>query len=67
MGGGGEIKPPSLAEQDSGTWNNYYRSHTDKEPANLYPTTPAMAAGISNRIWTIEDIVRLVDQYISLL
>ena len=61
MGGGGEVRPPSLAEKNSGTRNNYYHRHTDKEPASPYPTTPAMAAGISNRIWTIEDIVRLVD------
>jgi hypothetical protein len=31
-------------------------SHTDP-----YPTTPAMAAGIANHIWTIEEIVGLVD------
>ena len=33
-----------------------------KTLANPYPRTPAMAAGISNRIWAIEDIVRLVDE-----
>ncbi len=36
---------------------NFARPH--KSLANPYPRTPAMAAGISNRIWTIEDIVRL--------
>jgi len=28
---------------------------------NTYPKTPAMAAGIENHIWTIEEIVRLID------
>ena len=32
-----------------------------KTLANPYPRTPAMAAGISSRIWTIEGIVKLVD------
>jgi IS1 family transposase len=38
---------------------NYARVH--KTLANPYPRTPAMAAGIENHIWTIEDIVRLTD------
>jgi len=37
---------------------NFARPH--KTLANPYPTTPAMAAGITNRIWTIEDIVSLI-------
>lgn len=36
---------------------NFVRTH--KTLANPYPRTPAMAAGISNHIWTIEDIVLL--------
>ena len=36
---------------------NFARPH--KTLANPYPRTPAMAAGVSNRIWTIEDIVKL--------
>ncbi|MFC1980342.1 IS1 family transposase [Chloroflexota bacterium] len=36
---------------------NFARPH--KTLANPYPRTPAMAAGISNHIWTIEDIVSL--------
>ena len=36
---------------------NFARPH--KTLANPYPTTPAMAAGISNHIWTIEEIVKL--------
>jgi len=36
---------------------NFARPH--KTLANPYPRTPAMAAGITNRIWTIEDIVKL--------
>ena len=36
---------------------NFARSH--KSLANPYPRTPAMAAGISNHIWTIEEMVKL--------
>ena len=36
---------------------NFARPH--KTLANPYPRTPAMASRISNRIWTIEDIVSL--------
>ena len=36
---------------------NFVRPH--KTLANPYPTTPAMAAGVSNHIWTIEEIVSL--------
>ncbi len=36
---------------------NFVRPH--KTLASPYPTTPAMAAGITDRIWTIEDIVTL--------
>ncbi len=38
---------------------NFARPH--KTLANPYPRTPTMAAGVSNHIWTIEDIVRLAD------
>ena len=38
---------------------NFVRPH--KTLATPYPTTPAMAAGISVRAWNIEDIVRLID------
>ena len=38
---------------------NFVRPH--KTLANPYPRTPAMAAGITNRIWTVEDIVRLIN------
>jgi len=27
--------------------------------ANPYPKTPAMAAGLTNHIWTIEEIIKL--------
>jgi len=37
---------------------NFARPH--KTLANPYPRTPAMAAGISNHIWAMEDIVKLV-------
>ena len=38
---------------------NFARPH--KTLANPYPRTPAMAAGVSDYIWTIEEIVRLAD------
>ena len=37
---------------------NFARPH--KTLANPYPRTPAMAAGVSNHIWTVEDIVKLI-------
>jgi len=37
---------------------NFARPH--KTLANPYPTTPAMASGISDHIWTIKEILRLV-------
>lgn len=38
---------------------NFARPH--KTLASPYPTTPAMAAGISNHIWSIEEIVTLTE------
>ena len=38
---------------------NFARPH--QSLANPYPRTPAMAAGVSNHIWTIEEIVKLAD------
>ncbi len=37
---------------------NFARPH--KTLANPYPRTPAMATGVSDHIWTIEEIVKLV-------
>jgi hypothetical protein len=37
---------------------NFARPH--KTLANPYPRTPAMASGIENHIWTIEEIIKLV-------
>jgi len=37
---------------------NFARPH--KTLANPYPRTPAMAAGLTNRIWTSEDIIKLI-------
>ena len=37
---------------------NFARPH--KTLANPYPRTPAMAAGIENHIWSIEEIVKLL-------
>ena len=39
---------------------NFARPH--KTLANPYPRTPAMAAGIENHIWTVDEIVRLVNK-----
>jgi IS1 family transposase len=38
---------------------NFCRAH--KSLANPYPRTPAMAAGLTDHIWGIEEIVKLVD------
>lgn len=37
---------------------NFARNH--KSLANPYPRTPAMAAGVSDHVWTIEEIVKLI-------
>ena len=39
---------------------NFARAH--KSLANPYPRPPAMAAGLTNHIWTIEEIVKLVSE-----
>lgn len=38
---------------------NFVRPH--KSLANPYPATPAMASGISNHIWIVEEIVELIN------
>jgi len=38
---------------------NFCRVH--KSLANPYPRTPAMAAGLADHIWTIEEIVKLAE------
>ena len=38
---------------------NFARIH--KSLSNPYPRTPAMAAGIENHIWSIDEIVKLID------
>jgi len=38
---------------------NYARPH--KSLANPYPRTPAMAAGIADHVWTLEEIAALLD------
>lgn len=40
---------------------NFCRIHKSLTPKNSIGVTPAMATGLTNRIWTIEDIVRLID------
>jgi len=39
---------------------NFARPH--KSLANPYPTTPAMASGITNHIWAVEEIVSLISK-----
>ncbi len=39
---------------------NFVKTH--KTLANPYPRTPAMVAGITNHIWTVEEIVNLVSK-----
>ena len=41
---------------------NFARVH--KSLANPYPRTPAMASGISDHIWTTEEIVSLINPII---
>jgi len=38
---------------------NFARPH--KTLANPYPRTPAMASGVADHIWSIEELVKLVD------
>ncbi len=38
---------------------NFVRPH--KALKNPYPRTPALAAGIADRVWTLADIARLTD------
>ena len=41
---------------------NFARPHTTlTKAAGGRPTTPAMAAGIENRVWTVRDIAALLD------
>ncbi len=39
---------------------NFCRIHKSLTPKNSIGVTPAMASGLTNRIWTLEDIVRLI-------
>ncbi len=41
---------------------NFARPHTTlTKAAGGRPTTPAMAAGIADRVWTVRDIAALLD------
>jgi len=40
---------------------NFARPHKTLTPKGSIGVTPAMAAGVSNHIWTIEEIVKLAD------
>jgi len=39
---------------------NFARSH--KSLANPYPRTPAMAAGLTDHVWTVEELLSLLDR-----
>jgi hypothetical protein len=42
---------------------NFARPHkTLTKVRNGYPTTPAMAAGVADRVWTLAEIAGLLDQ-----
>ncbi len=38
---------------------NFARPH--QTPSDPYPTTPAMAAGVADHVWTLEEIAALLD------
>ena len=40
---------------------NFARPHKTLTPKASIGVTPAMVSGVANRIWTIEDIVKLAD------
>jgi hypothetical protein len=40
---------------------HYNFARPNKTLANPYPQTPAMAAGLTDRIWTIDEIVNLTN------
>jgi IS1 family transposase len=40
---------------------NFCRIHKTLTPKNSIGVTPAMVSGLTNRIWTITDLVRLID------
>jgi hypothetical protein len=42
---------------------NFCRAHQTltKAHPNRYPTTPAMAAGLADNVWTVEEVCALLD------
>ena len=40
---------------------NFCRIHKTLSPKGSLGVTPAMASGLTNRIWTIEDIIKLIE------
>lgn len=45
---------------------DFARPHTALSKANNgYPTAPAMAAGITDHVWTIEEMLGLLDELLE--
>ena len=40
---------------------NFCRIHKSLTPKNSIGVTPAMTSGLTNRIWTIEDLINLIE------
>lgn len=40
---------------------NFGRAHQSLKSAQGYPQTPAMAAGVADHVWTLEEIAGLLD------
>ncbi len=55
---GGPDLPPELV-------SSLIRVRPHKTLANPYPRTPAMAAGVTDHVWSVEEVVALIDQHPS--
>jgi len=53
------LRNPAAAVAIHCMYMNYGRPH--KSLAKPYPRTPAMAAGLSEHIWTCEEVAALLD------
>ncbi|MGA7087706.1 MAG: IS1 family transposase, partial [Candidatus Dormiibacterota bacterium] len=53
-------KAENLAAAVSLHFMHYNFARTHKSLANPYPRTPAMAAGVTDHVWSIEEVVSLL-------